>query len=169
MNGTLFSFEKIIAIIQILLGIFFVLFSIYNELVIINESIEYYGRTWEDISLFKLFKRNIINLSLGIIAVFGGLFLLKDNLKGWILSLTFFISTGIVTLIRFIQILNEGVEHDDNLGIFFIFFVILSFFLIAFFLVKPQFLLKYLPKKNNWFFIVGSIVFFVLLQFFFVF
>ena len=164
MNGTLFSYEKIIAIVQILLGLFLLFFTIYNEFVITGDLIEKYGIAWNDISLFGIIKRNGINFTLSIVALLGGFFTLKNNLKGWMLSLVFFISGGSIIIIRFTQLLYEGFKYDDNLGMYFISFVILVFFLISFYLTRTKFILKYSPRRNNWFFILVSVVFFVTVQ-----
>ncbi|RZK02095.1 MAG: hypothetical protein EOO46_18745 [Flavobacterium sp.] len=126
--------------------------------------VEYFGLTWNEISFYKLFKRNSIIFILGFIAVFGGFYLIRNDLKGWILSLVFFISTVIIIVIRFIQLIYEGLKDADGLGIFFIVAVILVFFLIAFYLTKRQFLLKYSSKRNDWIFMMASTVFFVVIQ-----
>ena len=163
MNRT-FSFEKIIAVIQILLGFLLVFLSIYSVYTVAIQAVEYFGLTWNEISFYKLFKRNSIIFILGVIAIFGGSYLIKNHLKGWMLSLVFFISIGIITVIRFIQLICEGLNDEDRLGVFFISVFILMSFLIPLYLTKRQFLLKYSPKRNDRIFIMASTVFFVVIQ-----
>lgn len=143
-------FEKIVSVIQILLGITIISVLIWSVNISISQIFEHSDYTWKDISILKLIKNNHFFTLLGLMGIIGGIGWFKYKTNGWLLSFMFWfllgLSTTLVALKFKLQEPNVMRANEEYLIYYSTIFV--SFFL-AILLVLKTFWNKYNPTKKS--------------------
>ena len=151
MNKNWTKLEKSIGLLQIILGIITISFTIWainNNLQLL---IEYSNYAWEDISLLKIAKDNHPSILLGFLAILSGILLFRNNLIGWITS----VSTWLIYGLTFIMMTLKVVVNKTNILVSNLDYIIIGFitslcFILALLISSKQFRLKYSPTYKSW-------------------
>ncbi len=157
-------FETIISGVQIILGLLI--------LSVIAITIwEYYSILWinpliDHKSILELsFKKNYILFTVSIISIFSGFLLIKNSIKGWILSIITWTMYIILFVFSFYRIsLNESSQLNLNSKII-MYIVVIAFVAILVVLNNSEFKQKYKPTNENWLIITSIIVILTLAKF----
>jgi len=149
-------FELILSGTQICCG-FLILFSVYLTV------IEYFAILW----INPLMDHNTIievavrkNLTLVIISFFSilsALFLIKNMIKGWVMSVITWIMFTITLLINSYRLNQRNPNELDLVSKFIIGFMIVVSIAIITVLNNTEFMQKYRPTKRDWITIAISI------------
>lgn len=139
-------FEKILTYLQILLGLFIFLFTIWG-LVIWNDNLK--------INSLNILNTNLVirsNLSFLLATLFicSGILLFKNNRNGWTLSV---ISWFGLFCHLFITIIKIGLGYD-NYNLSQTFLIVLPFLLFSLFFLNSQTRKKYNVYKIDFYFII---------------
>jgi len=143
-------FEKIMSVIQILLGVtlIYILFStLYTST---NNFLDHFDYTWKDISIIKLIKNHHFITLLSLIGIIGGIKWFKFKTIGWLLSFIFWFLIGFYMILLTLKFKSEepnAIRTDEEYLIYYS--IILVSFAIAFLLGLKTFWKKYNPDKKS--------------------
>ena len=143
-------FEKIISVIQILLGITIVSVLIWSVNLSVNQFLDHSDYTWKDISILKLIKNHHFFTLLGLIGITGGIGWFKYKTFGWLLSFIFWFLLGFSTILITLKFKQEEpnvIRANEEYWIYYS-TIFVSFFL-AILLVLKTFWNKYNPTKKS--------------------
>ena len=157
-------FELILSGIQICSG-FVILFFVC---ITCNE---YYTFLWKNplvdhqsIVLMAL-RKNLTLIIISLIAISSAILLIKNLLKGWVMSVITWIMFTITLTVNSYRLNQRNPTELDLISKFILGVIITVFITIVFTLNNIEFIQKYKPSKNNWIVIVISIVALTALKF----
>lgn len=143
-------FEKIISVLQILLGITIISVLIWSVNISTNQILEHSDYTWKDVSVLKLIKNHHFFTLLGLIGIIGGIKWFKYKTYGWLLSFLFWFLLGFSTTLIAWKLKQQEpsvVRADEEYWIYYS-TIFVSFFLTILLGLK-MFWIKYNPKKKS--------------------
>jgi len=143
-------FEKIISVIQILLGITIISGIVWSVNINLNQIFEHFDYSWRDVSVLKLIKNNYYSTLLGLMGIIGGIKWFKYKTSGWILSFMFWFLLGFSTALitwKFKQQEPNVFRANEEYWVYYS-TIFISFFL-AILLGLKTFWKKYKPKKQS--------------------
>ena len=130
-------FEKIMSVIQILIG-FTIIYILFSTLYTSTSNIlEHFDYTWKDISIIKLIKNHHFITLLGLIGIIGGIKWFKFKTTGWLISFMFWFLVGFSTILLTLKCEEPNIIRTDEEYLIY-YSVILVSFIIAFILVSAS-------------------------------
>jgi hypothetical protein len=157
-------FELILSGIQICFGLL-ILFFVYLT------CNQYYTFLWKNplvdhqsIVLMAL-RKNLTLVIVSLITISSAILLIKNLLKGWVMSVITWIMLTITLIINSYRLNQSNPGELDLISIFILGIITVVFIAIVFALNNIEFKQKYSPTIKNWIFIVISIVALTALKF----
>ena len=157
-------FELILSGIQICFGLL-ILFFVYLT------CNQYYTFLWKNplvdhqsIVLMAL-RKNLTLVIVSLITISSAILLIKNLLKGWVMSVITWIMFTITLIINSYRLNQRNPTELDLISKFILGVIVIVFIAIVVTLNNTEFIQKYKPSKNNWIVIVISIVVLTALKF----
>ena len=154
-------FEKLLAIVEILVGLSLIILLIYSWSSSFQYMVDSGQIAWSEISILKLIRNAHFIFLSGAMGLVSGILLLKGKKLGWILS----VSSWIVYCFGTLMILWKLEKVDDPINIqnyIIVGLLILFFLIMAMVLSLKPFRLKYKPDSKSWITIAVIILVFLL-------
>ena len=150
-------FELVLAGIQLCCGfaLWFIIYLTFNN---------YYLYLWNNplmdhYALIEVaLRRNLTLLIISIFSILSGFLLIKNKVKGWVMSIITWIMLTIVMIINSYRIIELYPDKLDFISRVVICIMALVFIAIVITLNNDQFRQKYKPTKTNWVLIVVSVI-----------
>ena len=157
-------FEIILSGIQICLGLL-ILFFVYLT------CNQYYTFLWKNPlmdhqSIVQMaLRKNLTLVIVSLITISSAILLIKNLLKGWVMSVITWIMFTITLIINSYRLNQRNPTELDLISKFILGVIVIVFIAIVVTLNNTEFIQKYKPSKNNWIVIVISIVVLTALKF----
>ncbi|MFV8378550.1 hypothetical protein ACNQGA_07230 [Flavobacterium sp. LB3R33] len=110
-------------------------------------------------------RKNITLVIISLIAISSAILLIKNLLKGWVMSVIAWIMLPITLIINSYRLNQSNPSELDLISIFTIGIITVVFIAIVFALNNIEFKRKYSPTIKNWIFIAISVVVLTALKF----
>lgn len=159
MKTKILSFS--IAILQITISLILI-YGLYISLTFSLNTLVNYSTNFKysDISIYKLFKKYLIELILFLIGLIGGILIFFKHKLGNILSLSFWSTLLISNIFAIIKIYtidsNQPIEIKETIYLFGI--IILYVILISFYIFKNKF------SKKDYIFPITFLLFYIIIK-----
>jgi hypothetical protein len=147
-------FEKSIAVLQIIIGLFIasqIIFDMYN----LNEYFKFSGK---DLSYSNFFIKRHFSLLEILLLIISGILLFKSNVKAWVASVVIWITFGIGSFLSISKLLEQHHDSWTNRGVLFYIIIAILFISIATLMMTSEFRKKYHPNSKHWLAIVIIVI-----------
>ena len=147
MNKFWALFEKTISRFEIIFGVFIISMVIWALNLQISTILEHSDYTRNDISFYKLIKKQYSVLFLGFLSFSSGILLLKNIKFGWILSVT---TWWLFTIGNSINLSTNKYQNKSNFEYLIFVFITIIYLILTLCLTSKHFRTKYKANLNSW-------------------
>ncbi|SEE50289.1 hypothetical protein SAMN04487765_2846 [Tenacibaculum sp. MAR_2010_89] len=138
--------EKVIGAFQIFFGILILVLEIWSIKLSFNIGLKHYNYSWENISIFKVFKNYHYQILIPLLTIFAGVTLMLKKRIGWL----FGVVTSVLHVMSMILFSVTNATVENKYLNFIYVFISTLFILITVLLMNKHIRSKYNLTKQTW-------------------
>ena len=154
--------EKVIGIIQILLGLFIISVTTYILYNVLDNFMKPNHLQWQDLSFYKIFKNYHLSFIIPLLFLISGVLLLKNKIAGWIIGVATWITIGIGEILSIGKVVGNKYNSWTDWNTFYLLLFTIFACSIAILMLTIEFRKKYNPNWKNWLVMFSIILFLTL-------